>query len=59
METYFVNCVLARQLDVRNWQLCTLLFSWAAGTKVDGFCHIYVLVCGPTSVSEKAEGENF
>lgn len=28
------------------------------GTKVDGFCHIDVLVCGPTSVSEETEGEN-
>lgn len=41
---------------VRNWQHCSLLFSWAAGTKIDGFCHIDMLVCGPTSVSEKAEG---
>lgn len=57
METYSVNCVLARQINVRNWQKISLSFSWAAGTKIDGFCHIDVLVCGPASVSEKAEGE--
>lgn len=59
METYSVNCVLARQLNVGDRQHCTFLFSWAVGTKADAFCHIDVLVCGPTSVSEKAEGENF
>lgn len=59
METYSVNCMLARQLNVRDRQHCTFVFSWAVGTKADAFCHIDVLVCGPTSVSGKAEGENF
>lgn len=53
-----VNCVLARQLNVRDRQHCIFLLSWAVGTEVDAFCHIDVLVCGPSSVSGKAEGEN-